>query len=72
MSEEGPDVTLDTLPIDSEASMYPWIAVSPVSLLLVCLLFARSNKERKTLVLAGFVLLCVWAYRFRSLLFFQH
>lgn len=68
MLSDDPELTLETLPIDDNASTYPWFAISPFLFLLLCIAFA-GNRERHALILAGAVLLCIWAYRFRSILF---
>jgi hypothetical protein len=69
MLKEDPSLTIESLPVDNEASMNPWLAISPITLLFLCILFARSINERKVLVLSGGILLCIWAYRFRTILF---
>lgn len=66
MLEEDPTMTL---PIDNSASMYPWIAITPILLLTLFIVFAKSKKEKIISILTIFMLLCIWAYRFSSLLF---
>lgn len=58
-----------TLPLDNNASMYPWFALAPVSLLVLCTVLAKSKQEKVTLIVTGIFLLCIWSYRFRTLLF---
>lgn len=69
MLEEDPNLTLKSLPIDNNATTYPWLAIAPILLLVMCILLTKSRLEKKSLLLVGVILLCIWAYRFRSLLF---
>lgn len=69
MLEEDPHMSLKSLPIDNNATTYPWLAIAPILLLVMCIMLAKSKQEKKVIILVGVILLCVWAYRFRSLLF---
>lgn len=69
MMEEDPQSTIKNLPIDHNASIYPWLAIAPIILLITSILITKSKCEKKMLILIGVILLSIWAYRYRSLLF---
>lgn len=69
MLEEDPNLTFKSLPIDNNATTYPWLAIAPILLLVMCILLTKSRQEKMVLIFIGATLLCIWAYRYRSLLF---
>jgi len=70
MLDEDPNITLKSLPIDNNASTYPWFAIAPISLLVVCILIAKNSRERKVLIGVCVILLGIWTYKFRAVLLF--
>lgn len=54
-----------TLPLDDKAAIYPWLALAPISVLLIFLFFAQKKSERILIgvITFGLILIGIWKYK---------
>lgn len=57
------------LPIDDKVSIYPWLAMAPVSLLFIFLFFSSKKSDRILLGVTIFCLLSIGMWKYRSTIF---
>lgn len=57
------------LPIDHDASMYPFLAGAPALVLCVFYFFSKARREKMVVLSVIGTLLVAWVIKFRSLLF---
>ncbi len=57
------------LPIDDKAAMYPWLALAPISVLLIFLFFAQKKYERILIGVIAFGLLLIGIWKYKATIF---